>query len=101
MGRTLVGGRSLVARIAGLGQLGLRPDQPVRELRDLAGKLQDDAVLLFHVPLQESEAFLEGALVFIHGGKMEGGTTAGQDAMMIPTDGGSGQGLGVEGRPGF
>jgi hypothetical protein len=24
------------------------------------------------VPLQESEAFLEGALVFIHGGKMEG-----------------------------
>jgi hypothetical protein len=25
------------------------------------------------VPLQESEAFLEGALVFIHGGKMEAG----------------------------
>ncbi len=72
MGRTFVGGRSLVARIAGLGQLGLRPDQPVRELRDLAGEFQDDAVLLLDVPLQESEAFLEGALVFIHGGKMEG-----------------------------
>jgi carboxylesterase type B len=26
------------------------------------------------VPLQESEAFLEGALVFIHGGKMEAGS---------------------------
>ena len=66
MGRTFVGGRSLVARIAGLGQLRLRPDQPVGELRDLAGKLQDDTVLLLDVPLQESEAFLEGALVFIH-----------------------------------
>ena len=74
MGRTFVGGRSLVARIAGLGQLGLRPDQPIRELRDLAGELQDDAVLLLDVPLQESEAFLEGALVFIHGGKMEAGS---------------------------
>lgn len=72
MGRTFVGGRSLVAGVGGLGQLGLGPDEPVRQLRDLAGELEDDAVLLFHVPLQESEAFLEGALVFIHAGKMEG-----------------------------
>lgn len=71
MGRTFVGGRSLIARVAGLGQLRLRPDQPVGELRDLAGKLEDDAVLLFDVALQESEAFLEGALVIIHVGKME------------------------------
>ena len=73
MGRTFVGGRSLIARVAGLGQLRLRPDQPVGELRDLAGKLEDDAVLLFDMALQESEAFLEGALVFIHVGKMEAG----------------------------
>jgi len=71
VGRTFVGGRSLIARVAGLGQLRLRPDQPVGELRDLAGKLEDDAVLLFDVALQESEAFLEGALVIIHVGKME------------------------------
>ena len=66
MGRTFVGRRSLVARIAGLGQLRLRPDQPVGELRQLAGKLQDDTILLLDMSLQESEAFLEGALVFIH-----------------------------------
>ncbi len=73
MRRTFVGGGSLVAGVGGLGQFGLRPGEPVGELRDLAGKLQDDAVLLLDVPLQESEAFLEGALVFIHGGKMEAG----------------------------
>jgi len=70
--RTFVGGRSLIARITGLGQLRLRPDQPVGKLRDLAGEFQDDAILLLDMSLQESEAFLEGALVFIHGGKMEG-----------------------------
>ena len=74
MGRTFVGGRSLIARVAGLGQLRLRPDEPVGELRDLAGKLQDDAVLLLDVSLQESEAFLEGALAVFHAGKMGGGT---------------------------
>ena len=72
MGRTFVGGRSLVAGGSGLGQLRLGPDEPVGQLRDLAGELEDDAVLLFDVPLQESEAFLEGALVFIHAGKMMG-----------------------------
>jgi hypothetical protein len=72
VGRTFVGGRSLVAGIGGLGQLRLGPDEPVGQLRDLAGELEDDAVLLFDVSLQESEAFLEGALVFIHAGKMKG-----------------------------
>ena len=72
MGRTFVGGRSLVAGGSGLGQLRLGPDEPVGQLRDLAGELEDDAVLLFDVSLQESEAFLEGALVFIHAGKMKG-----------------------------
>jgi hypothetical protein len=70
--RTFVGGRSLVAGVGGLGQLRLGPDEPIRQLRDLAGELEDDAVLLLDVPLQESEAFLEGALVFIHVGKMKG-----------------------------
>lgn len=69
---TLVGGRGLVAGVGGLDQLRLGLDEPVGELRDLAGELEDDAVLLFDVPLQKSEAFLEGALVFIHAGKMEG-----------------------------
>ncbi len=73
MRRTFVGGRSLVTGVGGLGQLRLGPDEPVRQLRDLAGELEDDAVLLFDVALQESEAFLEGALVFIHVGKMEAG----------------------------
>ena len=73
MGRTLVGGRSLIARVTGLGQLRLRPDEPVGELRDLTGQLQDDAVLLLDMTLQESEAFLEGALAIFHAGKMGGG----------------------------
>lgn len=72
MRRTFVGGRSLVTGVGGLGQLRLGPDEPVGQLRDLAGELEDDAVLLFDVALQESEAFLEGALVIIHVGKMEG-----------------------------
>ena len=72
MGRAFVGGRSLVAGLGRLGQLGLGPDEPVGQLRDLAGELEDDAVLLFDVALQESEAFLEGALAFIHAGKMKG-----------------------------
>ena len=72
MGRTFVGGRSLVAGVGGLGQLRFGPDEPVGQLRDLAGELEDDAVLLFDMTLQESEAFLEGALVVIHAGKMEG-----------------------------
>ena len=72
MRRTFVGGRSLVTGVGGQGQLRLGPDEPVGQLRDLAGELEDDAVLLFDMALQESEAFLEGALVIIHVGKMEG-----------------------------
>ena len=82
MGRTLVGGRSLIARIAGLGQLSLRPDQPVGELRDLAGKLQDDAILLLDMSLQESEAFLDGALAIFHAGKMGGGAARARPSIL-------------------
>ncbi len=71
MRRTFVGGRSLVTGVGGLGQLRLGPDESVGQLRDLARELEDDAVLLFDMALQESEAFLEGALVIIHVGKME------------------------------
>jgi hypothetical protein len=69
--RTFVGGRSLVTGVGGLGQLRLGPDESVGQLRDLAREFEDDAVLLFDMALQESEAFLEGALVIIHVGKME------------------------------
>ena len=71
MRRTFVGGRSLVPGVGGLGQLRLGPDESVGQFRDLARELEDDAVLLFDMALQESEAFLEGALVIIHVGKME------------------------------
>ncbi len=69
---TFVGGRALVAGVGGLGHLGLRAGEPLGELRDLAGKLQDDAVLLLDVTLQESEAFLEGALAIVHDLRMKG-----------------------------
>ena len=82
MGRTFVGGRSLVAGVGGLGQLRLGSDEPVRQLRDLAGELEDDAVLLFNVALQESEAFLEGALVIIHVGKMRGGAARARPSIL-------------------
>ncbi len=68
---TFVGRRPLVAGVGGLGHLGLRARKPVGELRDFAGKFQDDAVLLLHVALQESEAFLEGALGIVHARKMK------------------------------
>lgn len=74
MRRAFVGGRALVAGVGGLGQLGLRAGEPVGELRDLTGQLQDDAVLLLDVALQEGEAFLEVALAIIHAGKMGAGT---------------------------
>ena len=72
MRRAFVGGRGLVAGVGGLGQLRFGPDEPVGQFRDLAGELEDDAVLLFDVSLQKSEAFLEGALMVIHVGKMKG-----------------------------
>lgn len=67
MGRTFVGGRSLVAAVGGLGKLGLGPGQAIGELRDLAGKLEHRAVLLLHVALQEGQAFFEVALAVVHG----------------------------------
>lgn len=71
MGRAFVGGRTLVAGVGGLGHLGLRAGEPVGELRDLTGQLQDDAVLLLDVALQEGEAFLEVALAIVHAGTMK------------------------------
>lgn len=51
MRRTFVGGRTLIAGVGGLGHLGLRAGEAVGKFRDLAGKLQDDAVLLLDVTL--------------------------------------------------
>lgn len=76
MGRAFVGGRALVDGVGGLGHLGLRAGEPVGELRDLTGQLQDDAVLLLDVALQEGEAFLEVALAIVHAAKMK--TAAGR-----------------------
>jgi hypothetical protein len=58
MGRTFVGGRTGLGRIGGLGGLGLEAGQPVDQLGDLARELEQDAVLLFDMPLEDGDAFL-------------------------------------------
>jgi hypothetical protein len=59
MGRTFVGGRSLIAGVGGLGQLGLGAGQPIGKLGDLPRKLEDNAVLLLYVTLKEGQTFFE------------------------------------------
>ena len=59
MRRTLVGGRSLIAGVSGLGQLSFGAGQTVGQLGNLPGKLEDDPVLLLHVALEESQPFFE------------------------------------------
>ena len=70
MGRTLVGGRSLVAGVGGLGQLGFGAGQTIGQLGYLAGELENDTVLLLHVALQEGQTFFEVMKPGIHGSKM-------------------------------
>jgi hypothetical protein len=72
VGRTFVGRRGVIAGVGGLSQLGLGAGQAIGEFRHLPRELHDHPVLLLDVPLQESETFLEGALAFIHAGKMKG-----------------------------
>ena len=67
MGRTLVGGRSLVAGVGGLGQLGFGAGQTIGQLGYLAGELENDTVLLLHVALQEGQTFFEVVKPGIHG----------------------------------
>ncbi len=91
MGRTLVGGRGLVAGVAGLGQLRFGAGQTIGQLGHLAGKLEDDPVLLLHVALQEGQAFFEVVQPGIHGTKMPpggGGASRCQPHMNITTVGG-------------
>ena len=78
MGRTFVGGRGLVAGRGGLGLLGLGAGQTIGQLGDLAGKLEDDAVLLFDVSLEEGQAFFEVVQAGIHAEQDAGGRPAGQ-----------------------
>jgi len=59
MRRTFVGGRSLIAGVGGLGQLGLGAGQPIGQLGNLPRKLEDDAVLLLYVTLKEGQTFFE------------------------------------------
>ena len=59
MGRTFVGGRSLIAGVGGLCQLSFGTGQTIGQLGNLPGKLEDDAVLLLHVTLEESQTFFE------------------------------------------
>ena len=67
MGRTFVGGRAGLGRIGGLRGLGFEPGEAVDQLGDLARELEQDAVLLFDMPLEEGEAFLQIAAAGIHG----------------------------------
>ena len=59
MRRALVGRRGLVSSIGRLGQLGFGTGQAIGQLGNLPGKLEDDAVLLLHVSLEESQTFFE------------------------------------------
>ncbi len=72
MGRPFVGRRSLVASVGGLGQLGFGAGQTIGQLGDLAGKLEDDPVLLLHMALQKGQTFFEVVKPGIHAGKMTG-----------------------------
>jgi len=68
--RTFVGGRGLIAGVSGLGQLGFGAGQTIGQLGYLAGELEDDAVLLLHMPLQEGQTFFEIVKLGVHGSKM-------------------------------
>ena len=78
MGRTLVGGRSLVASVGRLGQLGFGAGQTIGQLGHLAGELENDAVLLLHVALQEGQTFFEVVKPGIHGSEDAGGRRRGK-----------------------
>ena len=67
MGRTFIGERAGLGRIGGLRGLGLQPGESVDQLGDLARELQQDAVLLFDMPLEEGDALLHFAAAGIHG----------------------------------
>ena len=67
MGRTFVGGRSLIAGVGGLCQLSFGTGQTIGQLGYLTRKLEDDAVLLLHVALQEGQTFFEVMKPGIHG----------------------------------
>lgn len=67
MGRTFVGGRAGLGGLGGLRGLGLQPGEPIDQLGDLAGQLQQDAVLLFDMSLEEGDALLHFAAAGIHG----------------------------------
>jgi hypothetical protein len=66
MRRAFVGGRGLVTSVSGLGQLSFRAGQPVGQLGNLPGKLQDHPILLLHVALKESKPFFEIAEPRVH-----------------------------------
>lgn len=78
MGWTFVGGRSLVADVGGLGQLGFGAGQTIGQLGHLAGELEDDPVLLLHVALQEGQTFFEVVKPGIHGSEDAGGRRRGK-----------------------
>ena len=70
MRRALVSRRGLVSGVGGLGLLGFGASQPIGQLGNLPGKLEDDPVLVLHVALQESQAFFEVVKARIHTAKM-------------------------------
>lgn len=78
MRRSLVGRRGLVVAGAGLSQLRLGTGKAVGQLGQLTGKLEDDAVLLFHVSLEKGQAFFEVAEAGIHATDDAGGAAEGK-----------------------
>lgn len=73
MRRTLVGGRTLSGVVRRLAQPDLGAGKALGQLRQLAGQLEDDAVLLLDMPLQEGKTLLEVAKAGIHAPRMRGG----------------------------
>lgn len=66
MRRPLVGRRAGVGHIARPDHLRLRACQAIGQFGDLARELENHAVLLLHVALEEGEAFFEIVKLGVH-----------------------------------
>jgi len=83
MRRPFVGGRSLLACVGGLRQLGLGPRETLDQLGNLTGKLEHGPVLLLDMALQEGETLFEVVKPGIHGQEDGPDGPEGQDSAVM------------------